>query len=350
MYQGKGLSPEKPVAIWLFIGVGMIMVQVLLGGITRLTGSGLSITEWQPLLGTIPPLNDSQWNEAFEKYKAIGQYKQINFYYKLEDFKYIYFWEWMHRLWARLIAIVFAIPFIFFLLKGYFRRSMVFPLLMLFVLGAVQGLLGWIMVKSGLNAENIYVSHFRLAIHFMAALGLLAYVLWFALRLRIPDTLRFHAPRMRRLSLFILFILLVQLVFGAFMAGLKAAVAAPTWPTINGEWIPSISGSGWSGDPIAVHFIHRGLAYLLVILVIYWWVQMRRQDVSDFFRGLIPVPVVLIGIQLTLGIVTVLYSTRPDLLLWFGALHQFTAMLFLACWVMVIYLLPGQPVATRVSA
>jgi cytochrome c oxidase assembly protein subunit 15 len=145
-------------------------------------------------------------------------------------------------------------------------------------------------------------------------------------------------------------VLLIQLVFGAFMAGLKAAVAAPTWPTINGQWVPSIFKSGWVNDPLAIHFIHRGFAYLLVILVFYWWMQLRKRTNTDFLKRLLPVPFLLISVQVVLGIFTVLYATRPEILLWLGALHQFTAMLLLACWVTVIYLLSGKGHVYHVSA
>ena len=149
---------SKPVAVWLLIGVGMIMIQVLLGGITRLTGSGLSITEWKPIMGTLPPMNEQDWNTAFEKYKQIAQYKFINQHFTLGDFKQIYFWEWFHRLWARLIAVAFAIPFIVFIIQKRFKKEMIKPMLILFLMGALQGLVGWIMVQSGLENARIHQS------------------------------------------------------------------------------------------------------------------------------------------------------------------------------------------------
>ncbi len=162
----------RPIAIWLLVGVGMIIIQVLLGGITRLTGSGLSITEWKPIMGALPPMNEHDWNIAFEKYKQIAQFKYLNSYFTLHDFKFIFFWEWFHRLWARLIGVVFLIPFIIFLIQKRFKKEMIRPMIILFLLGALQGLVGWIMVKSGLeDSEALYVSHYKLAIHFILALG-----------------------------------------------------------------------------------------------------------------------------------------------------------------------------------
>jgi cytochrome c oxidase assembly protein subunit 15 len=177
----------RPVAIWLLVGVAMIIVQIILGGITRLTGSGLSITEWKPILGTIPPLTEAAWQTAFSKYQQIAQYKHLNFDFTLSDFKFIYFWEWLHRVWGRLIGVVFLIPFVVFLVQRRFHADMVKPLLILFLLGGLQGAVGWIMVQSGLNDEDLYVSHIRLAIHFMLALVLLVYTFWFALKLLVPQ-------------------------------------------------------------------------------------------------------------------------------------------------------------------
>ena len=174
---------SRPIAIWLLVGVFMIIVQIILGGITRLTDSGLSITEWKPILGTVPPTSDKEWQEAFERYKQIAQYKNLHFYFTLNDFKSIYFWEWLHRLWGRFIGVVFLVPFIIFLLQNRFRKEMIKPMIILFLLGGLQGVIGWIMVQSGLNDEDLYVSHIRLAIHFMAALILLVYTFWFALKL-----------------------------------------------------------------------------------------------------------------------------------------------------------------------
>src|SRR3954465_8438788 len=182
------------VATWIFIGVGMLIIQVLLGGITRLTGSGLSITEWKPIMGAVPPMNAAEWQRTFEKYQHIAQFKYLNSHFTLSNFKFIFFWEWFHRLWARLIGVVFLIPFIYFLLKRYFKSWMVFPLVVLFLLGALQGAIGWIMVQSGLNDNDVYVSHIRLATHFMAAMVLICYALLFGLKLVISERSRIAQP------------------------------------------------------------------------------------------------------------------------------------------------------------
>src|SRR5687767_10165883 len=185
-----GFFPQrssKPVAIWLLTGVGMIIIQIILGGITRLTGSGLSITEWDVITGTLPPLNAQDWSIEFEKYRQTPQYRLLNADFNLNDFKFIFFWEWMHRLWGRLIGVVFAIPFVVFLIQGRFKKEMIRPLVILFLLGALQGAIGWIMVASGLSGDAIYVKPTRLALHFVFAMVLLAYTFWFALKLLVPD-------------------------------------------------------------------------------------------------------------------------------------------------------------------
>lgn len=339
--QANASKKSNAVAIWLLIGVGMIVVQVLLGGITRLTGSGLSITEWKPILGAIPPLNEADWQKAFEQYKQIGQFKHLNFEFTLSDFKFIYFWEWFHREWARLIAVVFLIPFVYFIITKKFKKEMVKPLMILFLLGILQGLIGWIMVKSGLNDERLYVDHLRLAIHFISALGLLCYTLWFALQLLLENSQLVVSPALKKFSVVLFLLIIVQLIFGAFMAGLKAANFAPTWPTINGEWLPSTilndPLSNFTHDPLAVHFIHRTLAYIISILMVLWFLKAKRITTSDFFTKLNKLPLIIIIIQVILGIFTVLFANRPSALLWFGAAHQFTAMVLVLVWTTVIY-------------
>ena len=332
---------NKAVAYWLLLGVGMIIIQILLGGITRLTGSGLSITEWKPIMGAWPPVGNEAWQEAFEKYQQIAQYKYVNNHFTIDDFKFIFFWEWFHRLWARLLGVVFAIPFIYFLIKKYFSRDMVIPLIILFILGGIQGLIGWIMVSSGLNDTNLYVNHFKLAIHFISALVLLCYTLWFALKLLIPQRQIITHPSLHRFLLFTIVLLTVQLIYGAFMAGLKAAMAAPTWPDINGDMIPpGLLHNSWFSYPINVHFVHRGLAYLLFVIIIVGYVKMRKAAKQAQVTTLGKSALWMLGLvitQVVLGIVTVLSAPQivPGHFALFemlAELHQLVAMsLLMAC-------------------
>lgn len=338
-------SSSKPVAIWLLIGVAMIMVQVLLGGITRLTESGLSITEWKPITGMLPPLDTVTWQAEFDKYKNTDQFRYIHPDFTLQDFKFIFFWEWLHRFWARLLGIVFLAGFIYFLVRKKFKQEMVIPMVILFLLGALQGMVGWIMVKSGLVPEKMFVGHIELATHFIAALILLCYTLWFALSLLIPIEKLVVNSSLKKLSISIICILFIQLIYGAFMSGLKAATVAPTWPDLNGTIIPGQINNlspWWKNlvdNKIAIQFIHRGIAYLLTLFVFAWWIKARRINTSDLFNKTKWLPLFLILLQVMLGILTVLRSPFGNNLVWFGLAHQFTAMLFLISMIWMIYLI-----------
>lgn len=341
-------ASSKPIAIWLLIGVGMIMIQVLLGGITRLTESGLSITEWNPITGTLPPLNNEDWQIEFDKYKNTDQFRYINADFTLKDFKYIFFWEWLHRFWARLLGIVFLAGFFYFLVKRKFKTEMIIPMIILFLLGALQGLVGWIMVKSGLLPEKMYVGHIELATHFIAALILLCYTFWFALSLLIPKQHSLVNSSLKTQALLIVGILFIQLIYGAFMSGLKAATVAPTWPDINGViFPPQINNlSPWWNNlienKITIQFIHRVIAYLLTILVIIWsWCAFSIKD-NRVFNKFKWFPLVLILIQLLLGIITVVRSPYAQELIWFGLAHQFTAMLFLIAMALMLFLIRSR--------
>lgn len=342
------MQNDKWVARWLLLGVAMLMIQVLLGGVTRLTGSGLSITEWNPILGALPPMNEGEWQLAFGKYKQIAQYKFLNQDFSIGDFKFIYFWEWFHRNWARFIGVAFLIPFIIFLIQKRITKAMIPQLLGLFVLGIAQGLIGWIMVASGLNDENLYVSHIRLAIHFISALILIAFTYWFALSLMVKAGNKVQDKPLRKFTLIILCLLMLQLIYGAFMAGLKAATVAPTWPSINGDIIPTaIWSEHWINHPINIHFIHRTLAYVLTILIGIWFYKALRSKESRLFKKYRIVPVILVLIQVLLGIFTVLYSplqTRNGFgsFEWMAQLHQLVAMILLMSFVWVWYILKAD--------
>lgn len=316
MEQTLQQKKQRAVAIWLLIGVAMIIIQVLLGGVTRLTGSGLSITKWNPIFGMLPPLNQQQWDDAFKSYQEIGQYKYVNSYYTLQDFKYIFFWEWLHRVWARMLGVVFAIGFVYFLVRQYFDKQMIKPLIMLFVLGGLQGVVGILMVFSGVNPEDVHVNYMWLAAHFVSAMVLACYTLWFALILLIPKTHQINSKPQKSLTIGVLLLLFLQLTYGAFMAGLKAAQSAATWPTINGDWLPKTLGQfGWVTDAnlnglmINIHFVHRGIAYLLLALIIYWFVRSKALFRNTGLPKYYIWPMLLVAIQVILGIATVLLSS-----------------------------------------
>ena len=343
----------KNVVRWLYFGVFMLMVQILLGGITRLTESGLSITEWKPITGALPPLNITEWQLEFDKYKNTDQFRYIHADFTLSDFKSIFFWEWFHRSWARLMGLVFLIGFFYFLIKKQLKQRMVIPFIILFLLGIIQGAIGWIMVQSGLVPEKMFVGHIQLATHFMAALLLLCYTFWFALSFSISAEKVIINKSLQKLTLIIFGVLFFQLIYGAFMAGLHAATSAPTWPTINGQWIPDMMNRlspAWKNivdNKITVQFIHRGLAYTLLIIVIFWWLKAKKIKGSGLFYKIKFIPVALILVQVILGILTVTLSPYGNNLVWFGVAHQLVAMLFLMSIVLMLYLIRSNKLLNR---
>jgi cytochrome c oxidase assembly protein subunit 15 len=357
----------------------MLLVQVILGGITRLTGSGLSITEWNVATGAIPPLNTAQWQDAFDKYRQTPQYKLLNSGFSLADYKFIFFWEWFHRFWARLVGVVFLVGFAWLLWKRKIRSGMIRPLIILFLLGALQGAVGWIMVLSGLTGDATYVQPTKLALHFVFALVLIVYTFWLGLQLSVPREVTLTRERaregaadssvrgsagntgasdasaravssLRRWTVAILCVLFVQLLYGALMAGHKAANTAPTWPTINGDWVPpGLFGqrplfAALAGSKIAVQFIHRTLAYCLLLMVLIWTGKAARLPATPgFFRPLRWLPLLLIGTQILLGIGSLLTSPwiRPQHWVsfdWMAQFHQVTGLLFLLTMTGMLYL------------
>jgi cytochrome c oxidase assembly protein subunit 15 len=339
---------NKMVATWLLIGVGMTIIQIALGGITRLTGSGLSITQWEVVTGSLPPLNENQWMAEFDKYRQTPQFQLLNFDFTLKDFKFIFFWEWFHRLWARTIGMVFALGFVWFLLKKHFQKEIIRPLVFLFLLGALQGAVGWIMVASGLTGDAVYVKPTRLALHFLFAIGLLCYTYWFALSLLIKPSSISYQTKTRKWNLVLILLVIVQLAYGALMAGHKAANIAATWPTINGQWIPDnlIKGGFFLNaidNKIFIHFIHRGLAYLIFLLIIFWTFQLFKTSGSKAYSFIRPIPVVLVLFQVVLGILTVVSSSgiisgHWGLFEWMAQLHQLLGMMLLLSLVTTLYI------------
>ncbi len=356
METGLTTRSTRPVAIWLWVGIGMIIIQVLLGGITRLTGSGLSITEWNVVTGTLPPLSESAWLVEFDKYKATPQYQLLNFDFTLDEFKFIFFWEWFHRFWARLIGVVFLIPFLIFLYQRRFTKEMVQPMVILFLLGALQGAVGWIMVASGLTGDAIYVKPTRLALHFLFALGLFTYTFWFAMDLTVDRKQRISDRLVSRLTMGAIVLLVVQLAFGALMAGHKAATAAPTWPDINGEvipaamWRPEWGMLNFLENKILIHFMHRGLAYLILLGVIILTINLHRlKPQSPIFKHSWWLPLFIVTLQVVLGIASVLFSLQIvprtwGSFEWAAQLHQLVAMFLLMSLVWVQYLVSKKDV------
>jgi cytochrome c oxidase assembly protein subunit 15 len=347
-------KPRRYVSNWILIGVFMLLIQVVLGGITRLTGSGLSITEWNVVTGTLPPLNEQQWVQEFNKYKQTPQFLLLNSEFTLSDFKFIFFWEWFHRFWARLIGVVFVVGFVYLVSKKYLKREMQQPLLFLFIFGAFQGAIGWIMVASGLTGDAVYVKPTRLALHFIFALALICYAFWFALQLRVRENQKIVAPSLRNWTWWLIGLLFLQLIFGALMAGHKAAMAAPTWPDINGDLIPPGLFRekplllNFFENKITIHFIHRGLAYLLLVLIILYTIKaFQLRPVSQTLQKARLLPMILVWLQVVLGIVSLLISPgivpqKWGIFEWMAQLHQVVGMLLLLSLVAMLYLFPKR--------
>lgn len=337
-------SPQtRAIALWLFACAAMVFVMVALGGVTRLTESGLSITQWQPVTGTLPPLNQAQWQDAFAAYKAIPQYQAIHAGMSLADFKTIYFWEWFHRLWGRLIGAVFLVPFLYFLARRQIPRALAPSLAGLFVLGALQGALGWWMVASGLE-DRIEVSQYRLAAHLAAAIVIYLAILWVALDLLKkreepgPACLKHGAD----LALLLGF---VTLVAGAFVAGLRAGLIDNTFPLMDGHWIPPAwdNLSPWwrnlFENPEAVQFDHRLLAALtwLVSLALFLATFLYRSLLPRIAMGAVHSLFTLTTLQAGLGIACLLLAVPLDLAL----AHQLGATLVLTAALVARHVLGG---------
>jgi len=334
---------NRQIAGWLLIGVGMLIIQVLLGGITRLTESGLSITEWKPITGALPPLNEATWQEEFEKYRHTDQFKYVHQYFSLKEFKFIFFWEWFHRFWARMMGVVFAIGFIYFLAKKKMSKAMITPMVVLFFLGGIQGAIGWIMVASGLVPQKYFVGHVELTTHFIAAMILVSYTLWFALSLLPSFATKVYNNKLKSILQLILGLFFIQLIYGGFMAGLKAASTAPSWPSINGSFYPN--GTDTFGyidnlinNPLMIHFIHRGMAYLIVLVSLYFFVNSKSASSSKVFMNLRASFLVLILLQVILGVSALLTSTTPSAFVYVGVAHQFIAMMLVINLVSMIFI------------
>ncbi len=334
---------HRQITAWLYFGAIAIIIQILLGGITRLSGSGLSITEWKPPLGSIPPLNELEWQESFNKYKQIAQFRLVHPHFQLQDYKSIFFWEWLHRNWARFLGFAFLLPLIYFIVTRKISRKLLPALSILFLLGVLQGLIGWIMVKSGLNDTSTKVDHIRLAIHFIAAIILLCYTLWFAYSLSLRNIRMRHRPRYAKLNLSIILLLSIQMIYGAFMAGSNAAFAAITWPDINGYFIPPESlnsssiASMLSNNPIMIQLVHRNLAYIIALLVVVLYVRSSDWNINKKLSRIRLAPLLLVFFQCALGSFTLLHSMHPAYKA-FALIHQFTGILLLISLLTTLFL------------
>lgn len=316
-------ASARPAALarWLWVVAWLIVAIVIVGGITRLTESGLSITEWKPVTGAIPPLNEAQWQAEFQAYQQIGEYKHVTgpAGMTLADYKFIYFWEWAHRLIGRLIGLAFALPLAWFWIRGAIPAGFKPRLVGLLALGGLQGAFGWFMVRSGLSGEMTDVSHFWLSIHLLTALFTLAAVVWTALDLRrlarVPGA---RPARLGGASAAIALVVFVQLLLGAWVAGLNAGHASDTWPLMQGRLVPEFDlsrGLGWAltHDPFLIHFLHRWWAWAAVAALV-----VLARKVRPFDRRASLAIHAAFGLQILLGIATVWTGVS----LWVATAHQ----------------------------
>jgi cytochrome c oxidase assembly protein subunit 15 len=327
---GPNVAGERAVRIWLWVVALFVVAMIVVGGATRLTESGLSITEWKPVMGIIPPLTEADWLVEFEKYRQIPEYREINRGMSLSDFQFIYWWEWGHRLLGRTVGFVFLIPFLVFAARGWISRPMLPRLGLLFALGGLQGAVGWWMVASGLT-ERTDVSQYRLATHLTLACVILAATVWFAEGFR-ERRLRFsEAPVLRRLAAALVGLTLVQIFLGGLVAGLDAGWVYNTWPLMDGALVPDgllFMDPWWINafeNHMTVQFVHRVGAYaLLALAAVNLAVAYARALERDTIRRSMLL-LWLVVAQAAVGILTLLFVVPLSL----AMLHQFTAAIVL---------------------
>ena len=323
----RQIASRRSIAIWLFVVCGMIAAMVVLGGLTRLTNSGLSITEWKPIHGALPPLSDADWREEFTAYQAIPQYQRINKDMTLDEFKGIFWWEWAHRNLGRLIGVAFLLPFLVFLFQGRIERALLPRLIGLFVLGGMQAALGWFMVMSGLK-DRVDVSQYRLVAHLALALTIYAAMLWTALPLWRGDwPVKGNVHPLLRWSLVVLALVSLQILLGGFVAGLDAGLTYNTWPLMDGKVVPDGAFPTWLApfeDVTTVQFDHRMMAYVVTAAIAALWFAGRESTSSDA-RMTAHLLLGAVALQVVLGISTLLSVVPIGL----AAMHQLGAVALL---------------------
>lgn len=359
--ENRNSKYHKLIYYWLICGMVMLFFQVMIGGITRLTESGLSITRWEVISGTLPPMNEADWEIAFELYKETPQYKEVNEGITMSDFKFIYFWEYIHRLWARIMGFVFIIPFFFFLFKGWIDKWLLRRLLVLIFLAGCAASFGWIMVASGL-VERPWVNAYKLSVHLLLAFIVIAHLWWTVLSIRLSSAFDgiqryINLNSTKTLLYFFSAILIIQIFLGGMMSGMKIAVLYPTWPYMNNSYVPSVITeiSQWNVHnflnydsneffPAMVHFLHRNTAYIVFIIGIYLAYQLIK--FRDYFtdnkeingklrKGGLLLATTLI-LQMVFGITTLIKSIGkvPVAL---GVIHQSMALIVLIITLYIIF-------------
>lgn len=327
------MKKDTSVIIWLLSGCLLLFIMVVVGGITRLTNSGLSMTDWHLVTDTLPPLTQEKWVAAFEEYKKFPEYQKINIHndFQLADYQFIYFWEWFHRFIGRIIGLVFIIPFLYFLIKKRLDSATIKKCIVLLFMGGFQGFLGWFMVKSGL-IDDPDVSHFRLALHLTFAFITFAYTLWVALDLIYPNRKEVNI-QLRKFARVALVVLIIQIIYGGFVAGLNAGLIHNHWPLMSdGQFFHDsilVEKESWllrfTEAKSGVQFVHRTMAYVVVGLILFLYFKSKKYSLSKLQQNGLNTLVVIVFIQFTLGVFTLLYGVP----LWLGLVHQIVAFFLL---------------------
>lgn len=346
----KNYKYTKGIRIWLLIGLLMLIGQVILGGITRLTGSGLSITRWDIVTGVKPPLNDLEWLAEFELYKNTPQFHKINSTFNIQDFKFIYFWEYAHRLWVRALGFIFLIPFLILLFRKKIDTYLIKRLGMVVLLTILTASAGWIMVKSGL-IDRPWVNAYKLTIHFLLAVLVIT-----AMVKTIADVYVYRSlnkSKSKYLVLGILIVTFIQLIFAGLISGMRAGLYYPSWPDMNGEFVPSVlkDFNNWHLEnminydsflfaPALIQFIHRSLAYLLLILVLFMFFKLQNK-LERSSKKWLNMSVLLLFTQVALGILTVL-NVKGKIPLFYGVAHQLVGLLFFMSLLFLYYSLRNK--------
>lgn len=339
-------NPNKAIIRWLLAGCFLVYIMVVVGCLTRLTHSGLSITDWN-FMGSLPPMSDDDWFERFQKYQTSPEFIYKNSSMSMEEFKSIFWWEYIHRSIGNTMMGVFLIGFIWFIIKKKFDQQMLWKAIFLFVLGGLQGLIGWWMVKSGL-VKNPNVSHYRLAIHLMSAFSVFAFTFWFALQLMYPKekTLVTQGQQLKGATITLFIVLILQIIYGAFVAGLKAGLFYPTWPKMGDEWFPEetilIEESFFKNFlevGAGVQFMHRTIAFLVVVCVGWLWWRSSKLKLNKQQSLGVTLLIYGVTIQFMLGIFTLLYQVPVAL----GALHQTGAFFLFATTIYLLFHLNLNP-------
>lgn len=327
------MKKNRSVIIWLFSGCFLVFIMVVVGGITRLTNSGLSMTDWHLVTDTFPPLTEAKWEETFEQYKQFPEYQKINIHndFTLSDYKFIYFWEWFHRFIGRIIGLVFIIPFVYFLIKKKIDKATLKKCFVLLSMGALQGFFGWFMVKSGL-VDDPDVSHFRLSLHLTFAFITFAYTLWVALDLIYTEKTT-TITSLKKWAGIALFFLLIQIIYGGFVAGLNAGLIHNHWPLMSdGQFFHesiTLEKDSWllrlTEGKGGVQFVHRILAYIVVGLIVFLFIKSKKYTLTNLQQNGLNALVIIVFLQFILGVFTLLYSVP----LWLGLAHQVMAFFLL---------------------